>query len=195
MIIQPHGAQVVLFGCSDRSTGSSPRKVRETIWSVCALAATLVLVVSLTACGKLEGAERTGRVTAVIDGDTVVVQGIGTVRYIGIDTPELHHPRKPVQRLAAAARAANRSLVDHQVVRVEFGVEAKDVHGRSLGYVYLGDRMVNVELVRRGLARTLTIPPNDRYAERFRSTEREARQAGRGLWGAAEGGPPWGSLG
>ena len=52
-------------------------------------------------------------------------------------------------------------------MRLVFGVERRDVYGRLLAYVYLGDRFVNAELVRRGLARTLTIPPNDRFAGRF----------------------------
>ena len=36
-------------------------------------------------------------VTRVIDGDTLVVQGIGTVRLIGVDTPETVDPCRPVQ--------------------------------------------------------------------------------------------------
>ena len=45
-------------------------------------------------------------------------------------------------------------------MRLVFGVERRDVYGRLLAYVYLGHRFVNAELVRQGLARTLTIPPN-----------------------------------
>ena len=45
-------------------------------------------------------------------------------------------------------------------------------------------RFVNAELVRRGLARTLTIPPNDRFAPLFERLELAAARAGRGLWGA-----------
>jgi micrococcal nuclease len=69
-------------------------------------------------------------------------------------------------------------------VKLVFGVERRDVYGRLLAYVYLGKRFVNAELVRRGLARTLTIPPNDRYAGLFDRLETGAARAGRGLWGA-----------
>jgi micrococcal nuclease len=69
-------------------------------------------------------------------------------------------------------------------VRLVFGVERRDVYGRLLAYVYLGGRFVNAELARRGLARTLTIPPNDRFARRFNRLQSAAAQAGRGLWGA-----------
>jgi micrococcal nuclease len=69
-------------------------------------------------------------------------------------------------------------------VRLVFGVERRDAYGRLLAYVYLGHLFVNAELVRRGLARTLTIPPNDRFAPLFAHLQRRAAQAGRGLWGA-----------
>jgi len=39
-------------------------------------------------------------------------------------------------------------------------------------------------LVGRGLARTLTIPPNDRFAPLFRRLELHAARGGRGLWNA-----------
>jgi micrococcal nuclease len=65
-----------------------------------------------------------------------------------------------------------------------FGVERRDVYGRLLAYVYLDGRFVNAELARRGLARTLTIPPNDRFAGRFKQLEMAAARVGRGLWGA-----------
>jgi micrococcal nuclease len=43
--------------------------------------------------------------------------------------------------------------------------------------------MVNAELVRLGYAHAMTVPPNVAHASRFVSLERQAREAGRGLWG------------
>ena len=76
-------------------------------------------------------------------------------------------------------------------MRLVFDAERRDVYGRLLAYVYVGDEFVNAELVRRGYARTLTIPPNDRYAELFdrlaaRGGGRGARSVGRC---ASRGGP------
>jgi endonuclease YncB( thermonuclease family) len=48
----------------------------------------------------------------------------------------------------------------------------------------MGERLFNATLVRRGLARSLTIPPNDRFAPRFQRLAVAAARAGRGLWGA-----------
>ena len=132
-------------------------------------------------------ASATALVTRVVDGDTVEVAldgGEEDVRYIGVDTPETVKPDTPVQCFGPQASAFNHHLVEGRRVRLVFGVERRDVYGRLLAYVYLGDRFVNAELVRRGLARTLTIPPNDRFAGRFQGLQMAASRSGRGLWGA-----------
>ncbi|HWO83042.1 MAG TPA: thermonuclease family protein [Solirubrobacterales bacterium] len=126
-------------------------------------------------------------VSRVVDGDTVEVQLDGEeedVRYIGVDTPETVKPDTPVQCFGPQASDFNHRLVEHRRVRLVFGAEQRDVYGRLLAYVYLDGRFVNAELVRRGLARTLTIPPNDRFAGRLKRLEIAAARAGRGLWGA-----------
>lgn len=126
-------------------------------------------------------------VTRVVDGDTVEVQIGGReedVRYIGVDTPETVKPEEPVQCFGPEASDFNHGLVEQRWVQLVFDEERRDVYGRLLAYVYLGDRFVNAELLRRGLARTLTIPPNDRYAKRFKRLQTGAARAGRGLWGA-----------
>jgi micrococcal nuclease len=126
-------------------------------------------------------------VTRAVDGDTIEVRLGGEtedVRYIGVDTPETVKPGTPVQCFGPQASAFNHALVEHRRVRLVFGVERRDVYGRLLDYVHLGDRLVNAELVRRGLARTLTIAPNDRLAGRFERLQQAAARAGRGLWGS-----------
>jgi micrococcal nuclease len=126
-------------------------------------------------------------VVRAVDGDTIEVQLGGRhedVRYIGVDTPETVKPDTPVQCFGPRAHRFDARLVTHRRVRLVFGVERRDVYGRLLAYVYLGRRFVNAELVRRGLARTLTIPPNDRFAKRFQRLQMAAARAGRGLWGA-----------
>ncbi len=127
------------------------------------------------------------RVIRVIDGDTIEVR-IGRrreeVRYIGVDTPETVKPGTPVQCFGPRASAFNHRLLGGRRVRLVLGAERRDVYGRLLAYVRLGRRFVNAELVRRGLARSLTIPPNDLHAPLFRSLERAAGRRGAGLWGA-----------
>lgn len=126
-------------------------------------------------------------VTRVVDGDTIEVQLGGReedVRYIGVDTPETVKPGAPVDCFGPQASTFNHRLVERRQVRLVFDSERRDVYDRLLAYVYLGDRFVNAELVRRGLARTLNIPPNDRFAGRLKRLEMAAARRGRGLWGA-----------
>jgi micrococcal nuclease len=127
------------------------------------------------------------RIVRVVDGDTIEARiggKVEDVRYIGVDTPETVKPGSPVQCFGPRASAFNHRLVVGRRVRLVFGVERRDAYGRLLAYAYLGRRFVNASLVRRGLARTLTIPPNDRFAPLLRRLELRAARAGRGLWGA-----------
>jgi micrococcal nuclease len=132
-------------------------------------------------------ASATAYVTRAVDGDTIEVRLGGheeDVRYIGVDTPETVKPDTAVQCFGPQASRFNHALVEHRRVRLVFGVERRDVYGRLLAYVYLDGRFVNPELIRRGLARTLTIPPNDRFAAKLKRLEAAAARAGRGLWSA-----------
>jgi len=128
-------------------------------------------------------------VTRVVDGDTIEVRlggAVEDVRLIGIDTPETVKPGTPVQCFGPRASRFAKRLLEGRRVRLVFGAERRDAYGRLLAYLYLGRRFVNPVLVRRGLARALTIPPNDRFAPLLRRLERRAALAGRGLWGACQ---------
>lgn len=124
-------------------------------------------------------------VVRVVDGDTIVVR-IGEreerVRYIGVNTPELHHPKRGEEPGGREAARVNRALVEGTRVRLEFDVRHRDRYRRLLAYVWVGEFMVNAELVRRGYAQVMTVPPNVRYQDVFLKEERNAREAGRGRW-------------
>ena len=144
----------------------------------------LILCVVLLGAGIscLTSNENTVLVTRVIDGDTIEIEGGVRVRYIGIDTPETVHPEKPVEYFGKEAAARNRELVEGKRVHLETDVQDKDKYGRLLRYVWVGDTMVNAELVRLGYAYSYTYPPNVKYQDYFLQLEREAREEERGLW-------------
>jgi micrococcal nuclease len=132
-------------------------------------------------------ASATALVTRVVDGDTIearIGDEIEDVRLIGVDTPETVKPGEPVQCFGPRASDFTHRQLEGRRVRLVFGVERRDVYGRLLAYAYLGDRFFNPILLRQGLARSLTIAPNDRFAGRFERLELAAARAGRGLWGA-----------
>ena len=73
----------------------------------------------------------------------------------------------------------NKRLVGGKVVRLEKDVSETDKYGRLLRYVWVGNLMVNAELVRLGCAQVSTYPPDVKYADLFLQLQREAREAGR----------------
>jgi len=136
-----------------------------------------------------------GTVVTVFDGDTVEVAfGNGRlekVRYLLIDTPELHHPKRGVEEFGLEAALANRDLVLGREVRLETDVQTRDRFGRLLAIVWLdlpqGTVMVNERLVEEGFALPFTLPPNVRHADRIHAALLRARSEGRGFWNAASG--------
>jgi micrococcal nuclease len=68
-------------------------------------------------------------------------------------------------------------------VRLEYDVSRYDQYGRTLAYVYLKDgTFVNADLVKKGYATVMTIPPNVKYADTFLKLSKKARNQGKGLW-------------
>ena len=134
-----------------------------------------------------------GEVVKHTDGDTLTIRlasGDEKVRLIGIDTPETKKPGTPVECFGKEASAHLAELLPlGTAVRVERDVEARDRFDRLLAYVYRDSDglFVNLAMVRDGYAGQLTIPPNVAHAEEFTAAAREARDAGRGLWGACGG--------
>jgi endonuclease YncB( thermonuclease family) len=122
-----------------------------------------------------------------VDGDTIKVDIAGTVysvRYIGIDCPEVSQDGGAYDWMALEATEANRRLVEGQVVYLEKDVSETDRYGRLLRYVYLpAGLLVNAELVRLGYAQASTYPPDVHYQALFVDVQREAQAADRGLWG------------
>src|SRR5438067_12855065 len=76
-------------------------------------------------------------VTRVFDGDTVDVAGLGRVRLLGIDAPEIGGPFERPAPFALEARDELQSLVLHRWARFECDGELNDIYGRRLAYVTL----------------------------------------------------------
>ena len=148
------------------------------------------LLAALALCGCAEpgtdpaesGSRPTARVTKHTDGDTLWLSGIGKVRLIGVDTPEVFGGVECYGREASAF--VERTVPLGSEVRYRLGVEERDRYGRALAYLWLRDgRFLNELLVARGYAQPLTVPPNVEYEDLFVRAAGRAREAGRGLWG------------
>jgi micrococcal nuclease len=127
------------------------------------------------------------RVTRVVDGDTIEVSprivGTEDVGLIGVDTPEVFGIE--AQRCGREASAFTTEALGGQDVTLEFDVGRVDPYGRALAYVWVPDLdgvLFNETLLRRGLARVLSVEPNVRYEDRFLAAEKDAKANGVGVW-------------
>jgi len=157
-----------------------------------------VVVVTVLAAASVAGwwvgdqrraADTPYRVVDVIDGDTIVVargSSSDTIRLLGVDTPETHHPTKPVQCYGPEASAYTTRRLLGRSVRLEDDVETHDVYGRRLAYVYVDGERFEDELLRLGYARLLVIEPNVAHARTMLDEELDARAHRVGLWEACE---------
>ncbi len=129
-------------------------------------------------------------VTKVIDGDTITVamdNGAKTIRLIGIDTPESVDPRKPVQCFALEASRKAKELMEGKRVTLESDPTQGDAdkYNRLLRYVSVEGISINKQLLEEGYAHEYTYQNNPyKYQLLYREAQREAREAGRGLWAA-----------
>jgi micrococcal nuclease len=127
------------------------------------------------------GGAPSARVQRVVDGDTVRLVGLGSVRLIGINTPEVYGH---IQCFGPEASAFAKSVLRRGLgIHYRVGREPRDRYGRLLAYVWLPDgRLFNELLAARGYAEPLTIPPNDQLAPRFAAAVERARRARAGMW-------------
>lgn len=133
----------------------------------------------------------TYEVISVSDGDTVVVSYKGqkqTVRMIGMDTPEVVDPRKPVQCFGREASAKAHQLLDGVKINLEFDevVGDKDKYNRMLAYVFLGDgTLYNQKMIAEGFAHEYTYNKQEyKYQAQFKSAQAEAEAKQLGFWGS-----------
>ena len=112
------------------------------------------------------------------------------MRLIGIDTPETKKPNTPVQCFGPEATDFTTSLLPTDTpLHLERDVVARDDYGRMLAYVYVvaDGTFVNMQIIRHGYARPLTIAPNVAHADEFVEAARVADADNIGLWARCTG--------
>jgi micrococcal nuclease len=124
------------------------------------------------------GEAQTGQVMSIVDGTTIKVMLNGlfyTVRYIGIDLPS-------GAGYIEAASMLNGQLVFGKEVRLYPEVTENDGFSRLLRYVVIDDKLVNLELIRKGLATVVDTPTGFACSQLFLDAEQTARAANLGQW-------------
>ena len=135
---------------------------------------------SATAQGSLVG------VATVTDGDSIAIHGT-RIRLHGIDAPEsaqtCRRPSGERWRCGQQAAFALADLLGRSTVRCE-GL-TRDRYGRTIARCYRGEVDANAWMVREGWAMAYR-----RYSDDFTAEEKDARDAGRGIW-SGDVVPPW----
>ena len=121
-------------------------------------------------------------VARVLDGDTIELLDGRKVRYIGINSPE------PTKNTCFGKESTNKNkeLVEGKMVRLEKDISDTDKYGRLLRYVYVEDLLINDVLVREGYAKISTYPPDVKFQEQFKESERQARENLKGFWSSCQ---------
>jgi micrococcal nuclease len=126
----------------------------------------------------------------VVDGDTIDISISGKterVRLIGINTPETKHPTKGIECFGPEASAYLEQLLPKgTALRVERDIEARDIYGRLLLYIYVADTglFVNLDVVARGFAQPMVFEPNTAYKLEFAQAATQAERSNIGMWQA-----------
>lgn len=130
-------------------------------------------------------------VEKVVDGDTLKLADGRLVRFIGVNTPEMSRRGQPAEPFAKQAKEAVELLLKDSgqargmSVGLQYDAERKDRHGRTLAHVYLPNgRSVQADLLTRGLAAQIVVPPNLANRSCYRDAETAAKQSGQGVWGS-----------
>jgi endonuclease YncB( thermonuclease family) len=125
------------------------------------------------------------RVRYVIDGDTLLLEGESRrVRLEGVDAPELSRKGSPEEPWSREAVEFVRAFVQGPApLRLESSEDGLDRYGRHLVFLWRENELLNEQLIRAGLARAMVrFPYRTDLKRRFAAAEKEARQAGRGIW-------------
>lgn len=136
------------------------------------------------------GSTETYDVQKVVDGDTIEIMRYGKkeeVRLIGMDTPEVVDPRKPVQCYGREASAKAHEILEHTRVRLEFDPLSgeRDKYNRLLAYLWEQDgTLYNQWMIANGYAHEYTYQSQPyKYQAEFKSAQANAKAQSLGFWG------------
>ena len=131
------------------------------------------------------GAQELVRVKRVVDGDTIILESGERVRLLGVNAPEVNHPKKLVEAFGKEAAEFTQRMVEGKLVRLEFDphVSKQDKSSRTFAYVFLQDgTFLNAEIIRQGYGFVVRNSPPLKYESDFVQLELNARKKRSGLW-------------
>lgn len=154
---------------------------------------TILFVFSLLFClpgfsfaAEVPGKTFTGRVCLVRDGDSIQLKSgrnFYEIRLYGVDAPEHTQPKALVRKMWLRHFLLGKS--------VTATVVARDRYHRLVAIVSTGEKIVNEELIRHGLAWVYPRYCRKKICRVWKRLEKEARREQRGIWRQRHPVPPW----
>lgn len=118
----------------------------------------------------------------IIDGDTVKTAAGDSIRFLGVDTPEIDWENNESEFYAQKARDFTAANLKDKNVTLKYDTEREDDYGRILAYVFKDGQNFNQKLLQKGYASLMIVDPNNKYEAEFKKAAAEARKARRGIW-------------
>ena len=156
----------------------------------------LFLVAGITACVDVSDSRAairtvTGTITKIVDGDTVHLitpeQTKLKVRLYGIDTPEAYkisRQKGQINEIGQPYAEESKKALNNKVMgkQVQLDIITTDKYRRIVGIIWLGERNINLEMVREGYAEAFLEYLDEPYRAKFIEAEHEAKTAKKGIW-------------
>ncbi len=127
-------------------------------------------------------------VIRVVDGDTIHINIDGKtekVRIIGLDTPEVHHPSKPIQCFGREASQKMKDLINGKQIRIEQDPTQaeRDKYGRLLLHIFTAEgENIAYKMISEGYAHEYTYRIPYKYQNQYKKAQKTAEQSDLGLW-------------
>jgi micrococcal nuclease len=133
----------------------------------------------------------TGTVTKVSDGDTIIVttpkQTKLKVRLYGMDAPETSNINRRTGRVSKPGQPYGEEswkALGAKILgsRVRLDIIDRDRYKRMVGMIWIGNRNINLEMIREGYAEAYVEYLKEPYRSEFMRAEMEAKSEKRGIW-------------
>lgn len=150
----------------------------------------LILLLIPINCHALD--KREVQFSSCIDGDTatfIMKNREIKVRFLGINTPELAHGNKDEEPYAYEAKEYTcKKIKNADKIILEFDPKSnkKDKYNRYLAWVFVDDKLLQEELIKKGLADTKYLKNDYKYADVLKDANQRAIDGKKGIYSSED---------
>ena len=148
----------------------------------------LIIFIFLINVSLVSAKEINVKFNKCVDGDTakfLYKDEIITTRFLAIDTPEIKHGKNEADPYGNEAKDYTcEKIKNAENIRLEFdeNSDEKDKYDRYLVWVFVDDKLLQKELVNKGLAKVAYIYDDYKYTSDLEKAEKYAKKNKLGIW-------------